>query len=220
MADPMDNIDPNTGLPKVQAPGFIHDCVPECPAMQRFGGPAPTFKPLFPGQAQFPGQTPPAASGGPMYGSIMLPVSKGPNGEQILHHPHFPSLKADVCKDCRMIIPIRPPKFSKRMNKQQISEFKECFQMFDKDGDGTIDTKELGAVMRSLGQFPDMEEIEEMVDDADEDGSGSINFPEFVQLMLKRQEGGMTREEIKQVNFNIYHIYSLMEIFSLGIPSF
>ncbi len=71
--------------------------------------------------------------------------------------------------------------------------------MFDKDGDGTIDTKELGAVMRSLGQFPDMEEIEEMVDDADEDGSGSINFMEFVGLMVKRQHGGMTREEIKQV---------------------
>jgi Ca2+-binding EF-hand superfamily protein len=38
------------------------------------------------------------------------------------------------------------------------------------------------------------------VDDADEDGSGNINFQEFVGLMLKRQEGGMTREEIKQVS--------------------
>ena len=56
--------------------------------------------------------------------------------------------------------------------------------------------------MRSLGQFPDEEEIEEMVDDADEDGSGSVNFQEFVQLMLKRQEGGQTREEIKQVGKN------------------
>ena len=56
--------------------------------------------------------------------------------------------------------------------------------------------------MRSLGQFPDEEEIEEMVDDADEDGSGSVNFQEFVQLMLKRQEGGQTREEIKQVGYN------------------
>lgn len=72
--------------------------------------------------------------------------------------------------------------------------------MFDKDGDGTIDTKELGAVMRSLGQNPDMEEIEEMIDEADEDGSGSINFPEFVGLMLKKQEGGTSREDIKQVN--------------------
>ena len=37
------------------------------------------------------------------------------------------------------------------------------------------------------------------VDDADEDASGSVNFQEFVTLMLKRQEGGQTREEIKQV---------------------
>ena len=49
------------------------------------------------------------------------------------------------------------------------------------------------------GQNPDMEEIEEMVDEADEDGSGSINFPEFVGLMLKKQTGGTTRDEIKQV---------------------
>ena len=51
-----------------------------------------------------------------------------------------------------------------------------------------------------LGQNPDMEEIEEMIDEADQDGSGSINFPEFVGLMLAKQNGGTTREEIKQVN--------------------
>ena len=34
-----------------------------------------------------------------------------------------------------------------------MAEFQECFAMFDKDGDGTIDTKELGAVMRSLGKY-------------------------------------------------------------------
>ena len=88
---------------------------------------------------------------------------------------------------------------SKELTKQELDEFKECFQMFDKDGDGTIDTTELGSVMRSLGQNPDMEEIEEMIDEADEDGSGSINFPEFVGLMLKKQNYGTTREEIKQV---------------------
>jgi Ca2+-binding EF-hand superfamily protein len=51
------------------------------------------------------------------------------------------------------------------------------------------------------GSNPDQEEIEEMVDEADEDGSGSINFQEFVGLMLKKQEGGQTKEEVKQVIF-------------------
>ena len=63
--------------------------------------------------------------------------------------------------------------------------------------------------LSNLGQNPDMEEIEEMIDEADEDGSGSVNFQEFVQLMLIRQAGGTTREEIKQVRlyFDNWHIF-------------
>ena len=34
---------------------------------------------------------------------------------------------------------------------EQKAEFKEAFALFDKDGDGSITTKELGTVMRSLG---------------------------------------------------------------------
>ena len=36
--------------------------------------------------------------------------------------------------------------------------------MFDKDGDGTVSTKELGAVLRSLGNNPTQDEIENMID--------------------------------------------------------
>ena len=54
-----------------------------------------------------------------------------------------------------------------------------------------------------------MEEIEEMIDEADEDGSGSVNFQEFVQLMLMRQAGGTTREEIKQVRIWIFQRLTL-----------
>lgn len=42
--------------------------------------------------------------------------------------------------------------------------------MFDKDGDGTITTKELGTVMRSLGQNPSSQELEDMVNEVDVDG--------------------------------------------------
>jgi Ca2+-binding EF-hand superfamily protein len=41
-----------------------------------------------------------------------------------------------------------------------------------------------------------------MIDDADEDGSGSINFPEFIGLMMKKQSGGQTKEDVKQVRKN------------------
>ena len=51
-----------------------------------------------------------------------------------------------------------------------------------------------------LGQNPTEDEIEDMIDETDEDGSGSINFPEFVGLMMKKQEGNISRDDIKQVN--------------------
>jgi calmodulin len=37
------------------------------------------------------------------------------------------------------------------LSEEQVAEFREAFSLFDKDGDGTISTKELGTVMRSLG---------------------------------------------------------------------
>ena len=74
----------------------------------------PGFKPSHPGQAQFPGQQagppgPPVPGAPPLNAPMMI----GPNGEQIFFHPHYPQLRADICKTCKHIIPIRPPKFSK-----------------------------------------------------------------------------------------------------------
>lgn len=51
------------------------------------------------------------------------------------------------------------------------AEFKEAFSLFDKDGDGTITTKELGTVMRSLGQNPTEAELQDMINEVDADGT-------------------------------------------------
>ena len=51
-----------------------------------------------------------------------------------------------------------------------LTEFKEAFSLFDKDGDGTITTKELGTVMRSLGQNPTEAELQDMINEVDADG--------------------------------------------------
>lgn len=49
-------------------------------------------------------------------------------------------------------------------------KFLEAFSLFDKDGDGTITTKELGTVMRSLGQNPTEAELQDMINEVDADG--------------------------------------------------
>lgn len=52
-----------------------------------------------------------------------------------------------------------------------LAEFKAAFDIFIQDAeDGCISTKELGKVMRMLGQNPTPEELQEMIDEVDEDG--------------------------------------------------
>lgn len=46
---------------------------------------------------------------------------------------------------------------------EQLAEWKEAFQLFDKDGDGSIATTELGTVMRALGASPTQAEVAEMI---------------------------------------------------------
>lgn len=80
----------------------------------------------------------------------------------------------------------------------QIAEFKEAFSLFDKDGDGTITTKELGTVMRSLGQNPTEAELQDMVNEVDADGNGTIDFPEFLTMMARKMKDTDSAEEIKE----------------------
>ena len=58
------------------------------------------------------------------------------------------------------------------LTEEQIEEFQETFLLFDKDGDGTITTKELGTVMRTLGQHPTEAELTQMIKEVDADGTG------------------------------------------------
>ncbi|XP_047323088.1 calmodulin-like [Impatiens glandulifera] len=90
------------------------------------------------------------------------------------------------------------------LSNDQISEFKEAFGFFDKDGDGSITTKELGTVMRSLGKNPTEAEIQEMINEVDADRSGTINLPEFLELMARKMTeadsggGGGGGEDLKE----------------------
>ncbi|KAF8655572.1 hypothetical protein HU200_061119 [Digitaria exilis] len=75
------------------------------------------------------------------------------------------------------------------LNSEQISEFREAFAFFDKDGDGCITMEELATVMGSLqGHRPSSDELHEMIRDADADGNGTIEFAEFLALMARKKK--------------------------------
>merc|ERR1711993_35704 len=85
----------------------------------------------------------------------------------------------------------------------QHAEFKEAFDEFDKDGSGTISTKELLQVMRSIGQNPTEDEILELVMESDLNGDGTIDFKEFVEMMSRKSSETDQTEALKEA-FRIF----------------
>ncbi|XP_066924247.1 uncharacterized protein [Clytia hemisphaerica] len=81
---------------------------------------------------------------------------------------------------------------------EQVDDFREAFSLFDKDGDGTITTGELGIVMRSLGQSPTEAELQDMINEVDIDGNGTIDFLEFLGMMARKMRSTDAEEEIKE----------------------
>ncbi|KAF3627290.1 Calmodulin-3 [Capsicum annuum] len=84
------------------------------------------------------------------------------------------------------------------LNEDQIVEFQEAFNLFDKDGDGCISVEELATVIRSLDQNPTEEELQEMINEVDVDGNGTIEFTEFLNLMAKKIKETDGEEELKE----------------------
>uniref|UniRef100_A0A8C2V8U8 Centrin-4-like n=1 Tax=Chinchilla lanigera TaxID=34839 RepID=A0A8C2V8U8_CHILA len=101
------------------------------------------------------------------------------------------------------------------LNETQKQKIKEAFALFDTDGSGTIDVKELKSeqdekeeilkafklfdddntgsitlnnikrVAKELGENLTDNELQEMLSEADSDGDGAINEEEFLRIMKK-----------------------------------
>ena len=52
----------------------------------------------------------------------------------------------------------------------------------------TITSTELGTVMRSLGQNPTNAELTDMINEVDKNGNGTIDFPEFLNMMARKMK--------------------------------
>mmetsp|Transcript_18481 Transcript_18481/g.22634 ORF Transcript_18481/g.22634 Transcript_18481/m.22634 type:complete len:179 (+) Transcript_18481:413-949(+) len=82
------------------------------------------------------------------------------------------------------------------LTSEQKQEIREAFDLFDTDGSGTIDAKELKVAMRALGFEPKKEEIRKMIADVDKNGSGTIDFEEFLDMMTVKMGERDSKEEM------------------------
>lgn len=86
---------------------------------------------------------------------------------------------------------------SDKLSQDKINEFKEAFDIFDINKDGCISHKELGMIMRAIGQNPTDNELMSMVQEVNSDVNKiDIDFQGFVALMAKRMKDIDTEEEV------------------------
>merc|ERR1712154_643083 len=67
----------------------------------------------------------------------------------------------------------------------EIKVLKICFNMFDFKDQGFLSADDLDDILRGMGFRPSKEELQEILLEIDEDGSGEIEFGEFCQLCAK-----------------------------------
>ena len=101
------------------------------------------------------------------------------------------------------------------LTSEDLKILQEAFTVYDKNHDGTITTKverkiyqlkknvffllkELSTVMRSLGQNPTDAEVQDIINEVDVDGSGSMEFPEFCIMMVKKMAETDTENEVQE----------------------
>lgn len=85
---------------------------------------------------------------------------------------------------------------SEHLTKEQQVEYRDVFSLFDKDGDGKISIKELGTVMKSLGQNVSATDLQEMVNDIQADANELIDLEGFFSLIARQIKDVDTEAEI------------------------
>jgi len=84
------------------------------------------------------------------------------------------------------------------LTEEQRQEIKEAFDLFDTDGSGRIDAKELKVAMRALGFEPKKEEVKRMIAEVDREGTGTIEFQDFLDQMTVKMAERDPLEEIRK----------------------
>jgi Ca2+-binding EF-hand superfamily protein len=88
----------------------------------------------------------------------------------------------------------------------QITELRGTFAMFDRDGDGNITLAELTEALRTLGQNVAREDVRQMVEEADLDANGVVDFPEFLALIANRLNDAEEAENDLVEAFKFYDL--------------
>lgn len=90
---------------------------------------------------------------------------------------------------------------SSGLDKDQIAQLREIFTSFDRNHDGSLTQLELGSLLRSLGLKPSQDQIEALIQKADTNSNGLIEFSEFAALVAPEviPEAPYSEEQLRAI---------------------
>merc|ERR1712237_182511 len=89
----------------------------------------------------------------------------------------------------------------------EIKCLKNCFDLFDSKKVEFLSADDLDEILRAMGFRPSKEELQEILKEIDEDGSGEIEFGEFCQLCAKFLVEDPDMETMKRELKDAFRIY-------------
>ncbi len=79
---------------------------------------------------------------------------------------------------------------------EQLKEYKEAFDLFDRDQTGLIGPNEIYSLLKNFGNPTPKKEIDKLMADFDNDGDGKLSFDEFVTFL---HQSYVTLDEMEAV---------------------
>lgn len=100
-----------------------------------------------------------------------------------------------------------------QLTEAQKQEIRDAFDLFDADGSGAIDVKELKVAMRALGFEPKRDELKKLIAEYDRGAKGVIDFGDFLAMVTQKMAEKDAKEEILKA-------FQLFDDDSTGMISF
>jgi len=83
---------------------------------------------------------------------------------------------------------------------KQVAEFKEGFQIMDRDRDGIINKSDLRAIFDEIGRIAADKELDEMLEEA----QAPINFTTFLHMFAQRSSGEVDDDDVVAKAFRTF----------------
>ncbi|CAL4103631.1 unnamed protein product [Meganyctiphanes norvegica] len=96
--------------------------------------------------------------------------------------------------------------FENNIDPAQLEVLKRAFDSFDTENKGAISTDIVGTVLKMMGQSVNRKILMEIVDEVDVDGSGELEFNEFI-LLFKKFMNEEDEEELRKELHEAFRLY-------------